>query len=76
MLYNLEIKELLHYPSLTMFSVFENTPFVTRLKFKRCVIKYKNRKCPQNPTLTVIEHIGPRMPKIVPKRIRGGKKVG
>lgn len=54
----------LHCSSLTMFSVFEKSPFVTDLKFKRCVMKYKNRKCPQNPTLTVVEHIGPWMPKI------------
>lgn len=47
-----------------MFSVFEKSPFVRDLKFKRCVRKYKNRKCPQNPTLTVVEHIGPWMPKI------------
>lgn len=59
MLYNFEMKRFLHHPSLTMFSVFEKIPFVTHLKFKRCVIKYKNRKCPQNPALTVVEHIGP-----------------
>lgn len=62
---NLEIKNIfLHCSSLTMSSVFEKFPLVTDLKFERCIIKYKNRECPPNPTLTVVEHTGPWMPKI------------
>lgn len=64
MVYNLEVEKISSlFITYYVLCVWEIS-FVTDVKFKRCVMKYKNRKCPQNPALTVIEHIGPWMPKI------------